>query len=188
MTLDEFYSDNLGEEVTRGMRESVSRGFYLSSKPPYGSRKIRVRDGNKDRTKLEIDAIQSVVVKQIFEDMASGRRLIEIIREFNARSISGPKGKDSGKSGVYFILTNEIYTGTFIWGKHSKRGNDPVRSENMCPPLIDRDTFLKVQRLIQERIPQRIHPRRTSSPFFLSGIAFCGHCRKALIGRYAKNG
>jgi DNA invertase Pin-like site-specific DNA recombinase len=30
--LDEFYSDNLGEEVTRGMRESVSRGFYLSSK------------------------------------------------------------------------------------------------------------------------------------------------------------
>lgn len=31
--MDEFYSDNLGEEVTRGMRESVSRGFYLSSKP-----------------------------------------------------------------------------------------------------------------------------------------------------------
>ena len=25
--LDEFYSDNLGEEVTRGMRESVSRGI-----------------------------------------------------------------------------------------------------------------------------------------------------------------
>ncbi|PIU57204.1 MAG: recombinase family protein, partial [Chloroflexi bacterium CG07_land_8_20_14_0_80_51_10] len=33
-SLDEFYSDNLGEEVTRGMRESASRGFYLSSKPP----------------------------------------------------------------------------------------------------------------------------------------------------------
>ena len=41
-SLDEFYSDNLGEEVTRGMRESASRGFYLSSKPPYGFRKIRV--------------------------------------------------------------------------------------------------------------------------------------------------
>jgi len=27
-SLDEFYSDNLGEDVTRGMRESAQRGFY----------------------------------------------------------------------------------------------------------------------------------------------------------------
>jgi site-specific DNA recombinase len=57
--LDEFYSDNLGEEVTRGMRESASRGFYLSSKAPYGYKKIRVKDGNKERTKLEIEPFQS---------------------------------------------------------------------------------------------------------------------------------
>ncbi|MCK4794150.1 MAG: recombinase family protein, partial [Desulfobacteraceae bacterium] len=43
-SLDEFYSDNLGEEVTRGMRESASRGFYLSVNPPYGYRKVKVRD------------------------------------------------------------------------------------------------------------------------------------------------
>ena len=54
-SLDEFYSDNLGEEVTRGMRESAARGFYLSSRPPYGYRKVRVRDGSKERTKLEPD-------------------------------------------------------------------------------------------------------------------------------------
>ncbi len=30
-SLDEFYSANLGEEVTRGMRESASCGFYLYS-------------------------------------------------------------------------------------------------------------------------------------------------------------
>ena len=43
-SFDEYYSDNLGEEVTRGMRESASRGFYLSAKPPYGYRKIKVQD------------------------------------------------------------------------------------------------------------------------------------------------
>src|SRR4030042_3658234 len=53
-SLDGFYSDNLGEEVTRGMRESASRGFYISSRPPYGYKKIRVYDGNKERTKLEL--------------------------------------------------------------------------------------------------------------------------------------
>lgn len=51
--LDEFYSDNLGEEVTRGMRESASRGFYLSSRTPFGYRKVKVMDGNKERTRLE---------------------------------------------------------------------------------------------------------------------------------------
>lgn len=38
-SLDEFYSANLGEEITRGLRESASRGFYLHSRPPYGYRK-----------------------------------------------------------------------------------------------------------------------------------------------------
>jgi len=51
--LGEFYSDNLGEEVTRGMRESASRGFYLSSKPLYGYRKVQVWDGDKGRTNRE---------------------------------------------------------------------------------------------------------------------------------------
>lgn len=60
--MDEFYSKNLGEEVTRGMRESASRGFYLSSRPPYGFRKLRVNDGGKQRTKPEMDEFQSRVV------------------------------------------------------------------------------------------------------------------------------
>ena len=40
-SLDEFYSANLGEEVTRGMRESASRGFYISSQAPFGYRKVK---------------------------------------------------------------------------------------------------------------------------------------------------
>jgi DNA invertase Pin-like site-specific DNA recombinase len=40
-SLDEFYSANLGEEVTRGMRESASRGFFVARFAPYGYRKVR---------------------------------------------------------------------------------------------------------------------------------------------------
>ncbi|MCJ7426527.1 MAG: recombinase family protein [Dehalococcoidales bacterium] len=43
-SLDEFYSANLGEEVTRGMRESASRGFYISVGAPFGYRKVKVND------------------------------------------------------------------------------------------------------------------------------------------------
>ncbi|MGD0780277.1 MAG: recombinase family protein [Dehalococcoidales bacterium] len=187
-SLDEFYSDNLGEEVTRGMRESASRGFYLSSKAPYGYRKIRVRDGNKERTKLEIDPVEASIVADIFDGIINGKGLIETVRDLNEKGILAPKGKGWGKTGVYFILNNEIYTGVFVWGKNSKHGHEPIRTENICPSIIDRETFLKVQTLMKERMPKRIHPRRASSPFLLSGITYCGYCGKALVGKYAKNG
>jgi site-specific DNA recombinase len=187
-SLDEFYSDNLGEEVTRGMREIASRGFYLSSKAPYGYRKVRVRDGNRERTKLEIEPNEASVVAHIFHGIVDGKGLTEIVKELNAKNIPGPKDKGWGKTGVYAILTNEIYTGIFVWGKHSKQNNEPVRTENVCPTIIDREMFLRVQTLMKERIPKRVNPRRVSSPFLLSGIAICGHCGKALVGKYAKSG
>ena len=30
-SVNEFYSENLAQEVTRGMREAASRGFWVSS-------------------------------------------------------------------------------------------------------------------------------------------------------------
>jgi len=41
---------------------------------------------------------------------------------------------------------------------------------------------------MKERMPRRVNPRRISGPFLLSNIAFCGHCGKALVGKYAKSG
>jgi len=64
-SLDEFYSANLGQEVLRGMRESASRGFYVASHTPYGYRRVKVRDGNKDRPKLEVHSHQATVVARI---------------------------------------------------------------------------------------------------------------------------
>ena len=187
-SLDEFYSDNLGEEVTRGMRESAKRGFYLSSRAPYGLRKVKVQDGNKERTKLEPDSDQAGIVTAIFNGILDGKGLTEIARELNSRGISGPRGKGWGKTGVYTILTNEIYTGVFVWGRNSKRGNEPVRTENACPAIVDQDTFLKVQNLMKERAPVTVHPKRASSSFLLSGLVHCGYCAKALVGKYAKSG
>lgn len=186
--LDEFYSDNLGEEVTRGMRESVSRGFYLSSRAPYGYRKIRVKDGVKERTKLEIDPIQAKVIVSIFNDIISGKGLIEIVRRLNQNGTSGPKGKGWNKNTLWVILNNEIYTGTFVWGRHSKRGNPPIRVEDVFPAIISKDIFGKTQELMANRAPVKAHPRRTASRFLLSGLAVCGDCGRALVGLNAKSG
>ena len=44
-SVDEFYSENLAPEVTEGMREAASRGFFLSSKTLSGYRRVKVSDG-----------------------------------------------------------------------------------------------------------------------------------------------
>ena len=114
-SLDEFYSDNLGEEVTRGLRESASRGFYLSSRPPYGYRKIRVKDGEKEHTKLDIDPDQAGVIVAIFYDVLSGKGLMQIAKELNSKGISSPQNKKWGKTVIRAMLINEAYAGTFVW-------------------------------------------------------------------------
>jgi site-specific DNA recombinase len=187
-SLDEFYSQNLGEEVTRGMRESASRGFYLSARIPYGYRKIRVKDGGKEHTKLEIDPARAPVVRDVFESVLKGKGLSEIVKDLNGRGIAGPRGKGWYKTGLHKILTGELYTGVLIWGRDSKRGLEPVRVEGAVPAVIDRECFDRVQRAMKERRPACTHPKRACSRFLLSGLARCGHCGKALVGQDAKGG
>ncbi|MFC1865383.1 recombinase family protein [Chloroflexota bacterium] len=186
--MDEFYAFNLGEEVTRGMRESASRGFYLSAKPPYGYKKIKVQDGNKERTKLDIIPFQAKIVEAMFNDILYGKGLIDIARDLNSRAIPGPHQKGWNKTGLYHILHNEIYVGTWVWGRNSKRSLEPIRVENAFPAIINYDEFNRVQIMLKERTPAKIHPRRTASRFLLSGLARCSYCGKALIGRDAKSG
>jgi hypothetical protein len=186
--IDEFYSENLGEEVTRGMRESAARGFYLSCRPPYGYRKVRVNDGGKERTRLDIDEFQSRVIALIFEEAINGKGLTEIVKSLNSKGIPSPRGTTWGKTSLHKMLSNEVYTGTIVWGNNSKPGLPPVRTENACPAIVDRETFQRVQSLLEQRSFVKVHPRRVSSQYLLSGLARCGHCGKALIGLEAKNG
>jgi len=185
---DEFYSSNLGEEVTRGMRESAMRGFYVKSFAPYGYRKVRVNDGGRERTKLEPEPHQAQIVSRIFGGILQGKGLTEIVKELNNEGIAGPRGRGWIKTTLHQLVTNEVYTGTLVWSKTSTKKLEPVRFENAWPAVADKDTFNRAQQLLRERAPVSLHPKRASSHFLLSGIAKCGYCGKALIGHDAKSG
>jgi len=113
-SLDEFYSANLGEEMTRGMRESASRGFWVSPRTPYGLRRVKVSDGGKQRVKLEPEPGKAEVVRRLFDDVVRGKGLMDIARGLNTDGIAGPRGKGWGKTSVYQTLANEVYTGTLV--------------------------------------------------------------------------
>ena len=82
-TIDEFYSENLGEDIKRGMRENAGRGFFNGSRPPYGFHKVDVIDGDKTRHKLEPDSENSPAlqtIRRIFDLASKGMGCKEIAK------------------------------------------------------------------------------------------------------------
>ena len=157
-SVDEFYSENLAQEVTRGMREAASRGFWVSSHAPYGYNRIMVQDGPKKRPTLEINPDASPIVKRMFDMAEAGNGTLEIIRTLNKEGISSPRGKLWVRTSVHNILTNEAYTGTLVWGINAKDNADPVRVEKAFPAIITRAQFRRVGRHLSSRAPKVTHP------------------------------
>ena len=188
-SVDEFYSENLAQEVTRGMREAASRGFFLGSKAPYGYKRVKVSDGVKERPTLEVDPATAPVVKEIFESSLSGNGLKEISKTLNDRGITN-RGKRWYKGGLHYLLSNEAYTGTAVWGRTSKgeKAQEPVRVEGAWPALISRELFDGVQQAMRGRAPKVQKPARVGSRFLLSGLLKCGVCGRPYSGQGAKSG
>ncbi len=188
-SVDEYYSENLAQEVVRGMREAASRGFFLGSNAPFGYRKVKVQDGAKERPSLEVDPATAPVVKEIFEKSLSGYGLKEICKTLNDRGVTN-RGRRWYKGGLHYVLTNEAYTGTAVWGKTSKDGQapDPVIVENAWPALVSRELFEDVQQAMRERAPKVQRPARVGSPYLLSGLLKCGVCGRPYRAQGAKSG
>jgi len=190
--IDEFYSANLSQDVTRGMRESASRGFYPGGPPPYGYRRVKVQDGSVSRVKLEPEPATSTIVERIFRECLADKGLIEIARGLNKDGLITRKKNQWSKTAVHKVLKNEAYTGVLIWDRQKLRkiNNDlpPIRVENAWTPIIDRETFEQVQKKLGTRAPKITHPRVVHSEYILSGLMRCKNCNAAMIGHAVKSG
>ena len=174
-------AENLAQEVVmRGMRESASRGFWVSSYAPFGYNRVMVQDGPKKRPSLQPNPDASHIVKRIFDMAEAGNGTLNITNTLNEEGIASPRGKLWGKTSVHAILINEAYTGTLVWGVNAKDNAEPVRVEQAFPAIITKAQFSKVGKLMQSRAPKRSHPRRVGSTYLLSGLVKCKACGRAL--------
>ena len=187
-SVDEFYSENLAQEVKRGMREAASRGFWVATWAPYGYRKVHVPDGAKTRPRLELNPPADAVVRRIFDRALDGQSVLDITRALNTDGVPTTNGKPWLKTTVHRLLTNEAYTGTLVWGLNSTDGEPPVRVDDAFPAIVNRREFERVGTLMQSRAPSRVNPRRIASRYLLSGLVHCGTCRRALTAAEAKSG
>ena len=187
-SVDEFYSENLAQEVTRGMREAASRGFWMTTYAPYGYKRVHVQDGAAKRPKLELNPPADAVVRRVFDMVLQGKSILDVTKTLNAEGIPTTNGKKWLKTTIHTMLSHEAYTGTMVWGAKAKDGAPPVRVEEAHPAIISKRDFQRARRLLGSRAPKRVNPRRAASPYLLSGIAKCETCGKAMTAAEAKRG
>lgn len=170
MSINEFYSDNLAEDIRRGMQDSAAK-CKVVCKIPYGYQKAA--DGT-----MELNPDTAPIVAEIFSKYVSGVGTSQIARELNARGVRTAKGGAWNKSSFRELLVNERYTGVYIYGG--------IRVEGGMPAIIDRETF-DMARMIAARQPMRGR-RRSDADYLLTGKLFCGECLCPMVGMSGHSG
>ena len=98
----EYYSVELSQKITRGMRENALKGKAL------GGQRVLGYKVNSD-CYFEIDETTAPVVVDIFKLYSSGKTVKEICDILNARGVKTARGGAFNKNSLHTILTNKKY-------------------------------------------------------------------------------
>ena len=165
MNVNQFYSENMAEDIRRGMEDNAMK-CKVNGPAPYGYK------SGKSGT-YEIDEPAAAVVREIFTRVACGDSFVDIYTDLNNRGLKTRKGNKWGRSSFQSILKCEKYTGVYIY--------DNIRVEGGMPEIISKEMFLKVQRILGTKgNPQGRH--RINGDYLLTGKLFCGECGHHMMG------
>ncbi|MDX3967596.1 MAG: recombinase family protein [Bradyrhizobium sp.] len=112
---------------------------------------IRIRPG---------DPMEVAVVKWIFERFLEVKSETVIAWELNQKELVSSTGARWTRAAVGTVLRNESYIGNLIFNRKSQKlgqaavKNPPeqwIRSEGCIEPIIDREVFFGVRKIIEER-------------------------------------
>lgn len=167
LSLNQFYSENMSEDIKRGMLDNAQQ-CKVNGAIPLGYAKGE--DG-----RYVLDPVGAGIVREIFAKYAEGVPLSEIAASLNARGLRTAHGKEFNRSSFHRILNNETYLGRY---RHSG-----IVVEGGVPRIIDDGLFHEVQRCLSQR-----ETHRRGDEFILSGKLFCGHCNAPMTGISGHNG
>ena len=159
----EWYSRQLSENVTRGMTDNATKCLYN------GTRVLGYTRGSDGRYALQPD--EAGIIRHIFNEYTSGLSAARICADLNARGLTTSRGKRWQPESLLRVISNERYTGVYIWGS--------IRIPDGMPAIIERSIFEEAQRMKQKT---GRHVEQGAVDYLLTGKAFCGHCGSAMIG------
>ena len=166
MNVNQFYSENMAEDIKRGLYDNAANCMVANGHLPYGYK--------ADETlHYAIDEPKAAVIREIFTRVSCGEAFVDIMASLNARGIKTSYGRPWGRSSFQRILSNERYRGIYIYGD--------VRKEGGIPRIVSDELYFKVQEVITtKKNPQGRH--RVNGDYLLTGKLFCGHCKSPMTG------
>lgn len=170
-----YYSDALSENVKRGNRTKLEKG-WRPNQAPLGYQ-------NDPTTKTIIkDPVHFPIVRRIFDLMLSGayspKQIALMARDewgFRTPKRKRIGGRPLAMSSVYKMLSNPFYAGLIVWGGHTYPGKHE--------PVVTIEEFTHVRELLAR--PAR--PRPKSYRFAFTGMIRCGGCGLSITAEHKTN-
>ena len=170
------YSRELSVKIFAGASRFARMGFRTAGEVGYGLRRQLVDEklqpkailNRGERKYLMNDHVRVLpgppeeiaVVRWIFEQFLTKKYQTVIALELNQRGVPSSTGGPWNASAIGRILRNESYIGNLVYNRASvklrekRKPNPPnlwIRSEGCIEPIVERDVFLRVQKIINER-------------------------------------
>lgn len=171
---NEWYLEDMSNSIRAALDSRRKNGFHIGAFALYGYEKDPNQKGH-----LIVDEEAASVVKEVFSLFAQGYGKTAIARILNDKGIPNPTEYKRRKGLRYHpsssvnstlwrypaissMLTNELYVGNMVQGKHEnisykiKGSRSRIKErwfvvENTHEPIIDRELWDRVQRRIAER-------------------------------------
>ena len=165
-SIDEYFSKELSRKVTRGLHETIQKGYYISTSTPLGYKIV-------DR-RLELNPETLPIIRRIFTEYADGKAVNRIANDLNAEGLT-VNDRAFKPDTIHRWLCNELFIGRYKYGEQVM----PV------PAAIDTATWERVQaRKAEART--RYRERTPDFHYFMTGKAICGTCGGKLCGHPTK--
>lgn len=160
----EYYSENLSQNVKRGLRVARQHGTFTGGRLPFGYR--------TDGKNVVADETESRGIRMAFRMYADGESMKNVVDELNRQGYRPRVGSRFTVNSLQNAFANRKYIGEYEF---------QGEKYDIYPRLIDDETFERVQ---TRRAAVRHAPAagKAPIPYLLQGKAFCGHCGAPLVG------
>ncbi|MEV6873926.1 recombinase family protein [Amycolatopsis sp. NPDC051128] len=169
--LAQLYSDNLAQEVIKGLSEKAKSGG-TPYRAPVGYLNKRRFEGVADIRWVEVDPVRGPLVSWAFKEYAGGEwSVIRLLEALGAKGMTNSNGRPLSNNGLYTILTNPYYTGIVPF--------QGAYYEGTHEPLTDLQTWLRVQDVLKAH--NFAGEKSTVHAHYLKGSIYCSDCGSRLL-------
>ena len=183
--VSQYEREAIGDRVRYKNVELARKGMRAGGWTPPGY--VRV----KEHHYVE-DEKYAPMVKQIFEEAASGRRIVDIAIGLKSSGILVPKREIHRRSGpvtiggkpftwnqVKHIIRNPIYKGVLVAGK------ERVEFPSNLPRIVSDELWERANSVSSRRARLKYSPNQNKHELLLNGLVVCGCCKGLLLAHPA---